>query len=229
MYTLTFTKYKHTINDLFTKNPMALMQSYLVTTKNLEAFFNALTTAQAPDRFSQKFLEALEFKSSNDRLYTALLKGLGFIDESGMPLDRYYKFLDQTQSKTILAEAIQEAYGDLFAVNTKAHELSAADVKNKLRTLTQGKKTDNTLHLMANTFRALCDYADWKPAHRLPKKEAIQDLPKKFDEKPPLGIPEPIKKDFASQLHYNIQIHLPESRDQAVYDALFKSLKDHLF
>jgi len=32
-----------------------------------------------------------------------------------------------------------------------------------------------------------------------------------------------------TQLHYNIQIHLPESRDQAVYDALFKSLKKHLF
>jgi hypothetical protein len=31
------------------------------------------------------------------------------------------------------------------------------------------------------------------------------------------------------QLHYNIQIHLPESRDQAVYDAIFKSLKKHLF
>ena len=31
------------------------------------------------------------------------------------------------------------------------------------------------------------------------------------------------------EFHYNIQIHLPESRDQAVYDAIFKSLKKHLF
>lgn len=29
-------------------------------------------------------------------------------------------------------------------------------------------------------------------------------------------------------LVYSIQIHLPESRDQAVYDALFRSLKTHL-
>jgi hypothetical protein len=27
---------------------------------------------------------------------------------------------------------------------------------------------------------------------------------------------------------YNIQIQLPESRDQGVYDALFRSLKTHL-
>ena len=34
----------------------------------------------------------------------------------------------------------------------------------------------------------------------------------------------------SAQLHYNIHtIHLPDSRDQAVYDAIFKSLKQHLF
>jgi hypothetical protein len=30
-------------------------------------------------------------------------------------------------------------------------------------------------------------------------------------------------------LHYNIQIHLPATKDTEVYDAIFKSLKEHLF
>jgi hypothetical protein len=30
------------------------------------------------------------------------------------------------------------------------------------------------------------------------------------------------------QLHYDIQIHLPESRDAAVFDAIFAALKKHL-
>lgn len=29
-------------------------------------------------------------------------------------------------------------------------------------------------------------------------------------------------------LHYNIQIHLPETTNMAVYDAIFQSLKKHL-
>ena len=29
-------------------------------------------------------------------------------------------------------------------------------------------------------------------------------------------------------LHYNIQIHLPETTNMAVYDAIFQSLKNHL-
>jgi|SRR3989338_2288453 len=140
---------------------MALNASYLVTTKNLEPFFNSLITARAPESFTQKFLESLEFKSTNDRLYISLLKGLGFLDANGVPNERYYKFLDQSQSKQVLAEAIRESYSDLFAIKIKANELTVQDVKNKFRTLTQGKNSEVVLALMANTFKALVNYAEW--------------------------------------------------------------------
>jgi hypothetical protein len=215
---------------------MALNASYLVTTKNVESFFNSLITAKAPDTFTQKVLENLEFKSTNDRLYIGLLKNLGFLDSNAAPTERYFKFLDQSQSKRVLAEAIQEAYSDLFAVNVKANELSVAEVKNKLRTLTQGKTSDNVIGLMANTFRALADYAEWTPeaqkkTHKKEgdkKSQEVQAPP--ADEKPKDDGEEDVSiKLQKAQLHYNIQIHLPESRDQAVYDAIFKSLKKHLF
>jgi hypothetical protein len=216
---------------------MALISTYLVTTKNLEPFFNSLITAKAPDVFTQKFLENLEFKSTNDRLYIGLLKGLGFLDANGAPTDRYFKFLDQSQSKKVLAEAIQEAYSDLFAVNVKANELTLAEVKNKLKTLTQGKNSVNVVTLMANTFKALVDYAEWTPEaqKKAHKKEGDtkkpQDVaPPPTEEKPKEDEEEDVSiKLQKTQLHYNIQIHLPESRDQAVYDAIFKSLKKHLF
>lgn len=54
---------------------MGLPTAYLVTTKNLEPLLNSLTTARAPEVFTQKFLQGLEFKSTNDRLYRRL-KGL---------------------------------------------------------------------------------------------------------------------------------------------------------
>ena len=30
-------------------------------------------------------------------------------------------------------------------------------------------------------------------------------------------------------LHYNIQVHLPATKDIEVYNAIFKSLKEHLY
>lgn len=215
---------------------MALNSSYLITTKNLESFFNSLITAKAPEAFTQKVLESLEFKSTNDRLYINLLKGLGFLDPNGVPTERYYKFLDQSQSKQVLAEAIREAYSDLFAVNIKANELTVQDVKNKFRTLTQGKNSDKVLGLMANTFTALVAYAEWGTSTK-----KVEEKKDKKAENPVEQAKEPVIKEEdteeddggtklpKTQLHYNIQLHLPESRDPAVYDVLFKSLKRHLF
>lgn len=210
---------------------MALPEQYLLTTKNLDAFFNSLLNAQAPAKFTNKFLEQLEFKSTNDRLFIGVLKFLGFIDSNGIPQERYFKFLDQTQSKQVLAEAIKEAYADLFTVNVKANEMSANDVKNKLKTLTQGSKSDTVLGCMANTFTSLCKYADFS------KNSTKELLPTKHQEPTAEEIPhtndhkmthELINKKITTEMHYNIQIHLPETRDMTVYDAIFKSLKEHL-
>ena len=210
---------------------MALPEQYLLTTKNLDAFLNSLLNAQAPPKFTNKFLEQLEFKSTNDRLFIGMLKFLGFIDGLGSPQDRYFKFLDQTQSKFVLAEAIKEAYADLFTVNVKANEMSVNDVKNKLKTLTQGSKSETVIGCMANTFTALCKYADFskhttKEVVTVTKKEQIaEEIPHTNEHK---MTHELINKKITTEMHYNIQIHLPETRDITVYDAIFKSLKEHL-
>lgn len=156
---------------------MALPTAYLITTKNLEAFLNAIKTAKAPERVNNKFLATLEFTSSNDRLLIGILKALGFIDDSGVPTKRYFDFLDQSRSGAVLAEAVREAYSDLFAINTKAQELQPDDVKNKFRTLTQGQNSDNVLGLMAKTFKALTELADWntQPNEQEPKREELRD------------------------------------------------------
>ena len=211
---------------------MALPEQYLITTKNLDAFLNSLLNAQAPSKFTNKFLEQLEFKSTNDRLLIGVLKLLGLIDNSGIPQDRYFKFLDQTQSKQVLADAIKEAYADLFTVNVKANDMPVGEVKNKLKTLTQGQKSDKVLTLMANTFCALCSYADFTKHHSkevstVKKEQHFADEVVNNNDSQKMTH-ELISKKITTEMHYNIQIHLPETRDITVYDAIFKSLKEHL-
>lgn len=207
---------------------MALSTSYLVTTKNLESFINAILGAQAPDKFTYKFLNDLGFASSNDRLFLSVFKSLGLLDESGAPTQKYFEFLDQTKYKTILAESIKEAYSDLFNVNKNANTMDVGEIKNKFKTLTQGQKTDKVLSLMAMTFRALCDLADFSsnaPSYKkeiLPTKEIEPIIHKKKQESSG-------SSNIGPDLHYDIHIHLPETRDDAVYDAIFKSIKRNLY
>lgn len=221
---------------------MSLTNSYLNTTKNFESIMNSILNAKAPERFTNKFLEDLGFKSSNDRLIIGVLKSLGLLDDMGQPTQRYFDFLDQSQSKKIIAVGIQEAYEDLFNLRKDAQNLSNDEVKNKLKTVTQGQKGEKVLGCMALTFRTLCDYADWDEIESLPQKESVNNnVSETKKNSPSKKTVEPnsfnntspyinkTSNDNPMELHYNIQIHLPETTNMAVYDAIFQSLKKHLF
>lgn len=207
---------------------MALTNCYLASTKNFEGIMNSILGARAPERFTNKFLEDLGYKSSNDRLVTGVLKSLGMLNDTGEPTQRYYDFLDQTQSKKIVAIGIQEAYEDLFNLNKDAQNLTQEEVKNKLKTLTQGTKSESVIEKMAKTFKTLCDYADWTD---IPNISQFNN--KEIDETLEPNDKASINNESESNhrnmsLHYNIQIHLPETTNMAVYDAIFQSIKNHL-
>jgi len=197
----------------------------------LQSIISSLVSAKSPERFTNKFLEDLDFKSTNDRLYIGLFKALGLLDKNSVPTSRYHQFLDQSETGKILAIGIQEAYDELFAFRRDAQNLSVDKVKGKFKTLTQGSKSDNIILLMANTFKALCDVADWgeatqeKPA---PTKEAEKEKEKKLPNQEPLNEQYDVKKPIDLNLRYDIHIHLPETTNMDVYDAIFQSLKKHL-
>lgn len=216
---------------------MSLPTAYLTSAKNTPAIFQAIQGAQAPPRFTMKFLEGLGFSNSNDRATINVLKGLGFLEDSGIPTKRYHQYLDQSQSATILAEAIREAYADLFRVNRAAQTMTATDVKGKMKTLSEGQFTDRVLTQMAMTFTTLVKLADFSSAAASTNITTTPDRTAKDNVEatplPPIlptqnGVTDTVPLAARFGLMYNINIHLPESRDQAVYDALFKAMKEHL-
>jgi hypothetical protein len=140
---------------------MAIPTTYLTTTRNLGGILNSIVGAQAPEKFTTRFLESLDYKSAADRLVIGVLKSLGFLADDGRPTQRYFEYLDQTRSPAVMAQAIREAYSDLFQVNKNANKMGKQDVINKLKTLSQGQYSEAVLNKMAMTFTALCGFADF--------------------------------------------------------------------
>lgn len=214
---------------------MSLADSYTLKPNSIPTYFDSIQRAEAPERFSVKFMENLDFKSTNDRPFIGILKDLGFLDADGVPTPRYYAFLDKSQSRRVVAEGLREAFADLFAVNTEANKLSLEEIKGKLRTLYAGAKKDGVIDRIARTFVALCQYADFsKPREYEQKKTNEASHPPAQSlvvDKPALGVQPPSTERgplSLKSLQYHINIVLPESRDQAVYDAIFKALREHL-
>ncbi len=203
----------------------------------IPTYFDTMLTAKAPDKFTTKFMSDLGFTSSNDRQFVNVLKAIGFLDEMGTPTTRYFSFLDQSNSKLMVAEGIREAYVDLFNLCIAAQTLSKQEVEGKFRTLTSGSKESATISYMASTFINLCAYADWsspsadtsKSSKPLERSKATNANPKGSDEGAvgETTLP-PTQQQGVFDLNYNIHIHLPATRDEGVYDALFASLAKHI-
>lgn len=99
-----------------------------------------------------------------------------------------------------------------------------------MKTLTSGSKGDRAITFMAKTFKELSNYADWsEDIIEEPKTNTPNDnnsINNVYDEFPINARQERNKSNF--DLNYDIHIHLPATRDQAVYDALFSSLSKHI-
>lgn len=220
---------------------MSLPDSYTMKTGAITAYFDAILNAEAPERFSIKFLDGLGFSSSNDRLLIGILKDLGFLNADGKPTSRYYQFLDKGNAPFVLAEGIRDAYSSLFSVNKSANELDADGAYNKLRSLYRGEKKDTVIKHIAKTFVALCANANFSANKKMFTDEGLSEGPDEQDESdasynisedtsPPTTQIDAGNKPPTSfkSLQYHINIVLPDTRDQATYDAIFKSLRDHL-
>lgn len=203
---------------------MALTSAYTEAYGKLGDFFNKLRDGQAPPLFTQQFLIDLGFKSNKQRAYIPILKALGFLTPDGKPTARYKDYRDHSQSKAIMGEALKEAYADLFLIKENPTSADSAAIEGKFKSYHNA--SDNVAINMRRTFMSLLELADIKNSPT--KKTAIQDkeesAPTTLEQSPPHA-----QLTKTPGLHYNIQIHLPATKDIEVYNAIFKSLKEHLF
>lgn len=212
---------------------MALPTTYTQESKRFGEFFNKIRDAQAPPKLTNQLLVDWGFKSKNHRAFIPILKALGFLNADGAPTQRYHDYRNHSISKKVMGEALKEAYSDIFLIKEKP---TASD-----KTLIEGKfksyhnTSDLVAGLMSKTFFSLLELADLNSSSETIKKTNIKTENEHFeieDKLAPKFENNNIQKSLESQnnfgLYYNIQIHLPATKDIEVYNAIFKSLKEHL-
>jgi hypothetical protein len=205
---------------------MALTNTYVQVYGQLADFFRKIADAQAPETFTRQYLKDLGFGSSTFRAVIPLLKSLGFLSSDGAPTARYLEYRNSARARRVMGEALKEAYGDLFTIKERPTDADRQLIEGKFRSAHNA--TPLTAKLMASTFYSLLGLADLT-------EDAIGEKKKSTEEKlqtaiPPQSLDGDRPKDQRGQtsLHYNIQIHLPATKDIEVYNAIFKSLKGHL-
>lgn len=206
---------------------MAITSVYVQVYGKLADVFKKLREGQAPDQFNLQHLKDLGFTSSNYRAVLPLLKALGFLDADGKPTPVYHDYRNEARSQKIMMAALRRAYGDIFVLKAKPTDKDKALIEGKFKST--HNTSANVAKLMANTFFSLLALADVDSTEEATpaaagkqegKDEALTELKPEGQERK-LGRTHPT-------LHYNIQIHLPATKDVEVFNAIFKSLKEHL-
>lgn len=209
---------------------MPIPESNINNTGSLTKFLGKIKTAGVPERVTFEFLKTLGFKSSNDRPIITIMRGIGFLDSNGAPTERYKSYRSNDGGR-VLANALRDAYSDIFLAHTEAQDLPLEELKGIIAS--KSTKGEPTVLRIARTFQTLAKAADFTNDSAAEKtdNEEIEDASETTRQDPiPKPPPPPIPAISQQQpsFHYNIEIHLPTTTDITVYNAIFKSLKENL-
>ena len=197
---------------------MALSSAYTSSYNKLEEFFGKLREAQVPGQFTYQILKDLGYKSNNHRAYVKIMKDLGFLSSDGKPTPRYSDYRDNSKSKKVMGEALKESYGDIFLIKEKPTLADKSTIQGKFKSF--NNTSDAVAKLMTGTFYALLNMAELEPSDS-------QNVETPTEETQHLSELKQVNKHTG--LHYNIQIHLPPTKDVEVFNAIFKAIKEYLY
>jgi hypothetical protein len=184
----------------------------------IKDIFIKIKEAAVPPKFTQDFLHTkLGLKSSSYRAMISLLKRLRFIDDANIPTNAYREYRDDSKSKIIMAQRIKTAYSELFSAHEYAYELKRENLNSKLATVLGTSKNDAKIPKISGTFIELCKLADFE------QKEPIKD-----EESAEVEVEKPAEFSKKLGISYTINLNLPATPDIEVFNAIFKSLKEHL-
>lgn len=203
---------------------MTLSNAYLQVYGQIPDFFKTIQQGQAPERFTNQLLKDWGYNSSNHRAFVPLLKSLGFLSEDGVPTSRYNDYRSKAIAPQVMAESLREAYSDVFVLSEFPSDKDKDLIQGKFKST--HNVSDRVAELMTKTFFALLDIADLSKKRK--PSEKVVSPSDNTPEKPEIQTIISEKTIVPPGLHYNIQIHLPATKDVEVYNAIFKSLKEHL-
>jgi len=196
---------------------------YATVISKIPDLFEKIKTTGQPPKVNFDWLKTIGFKSSNDRRLIPILKAINFIDSKGNPTDKWLKF---RADSGILAQGILEGYEELFNVYPDAWKRNKNELFDFFSTKTMAG--NQVINKMVGTFIELCKIADFSkidysatPIIQGTDQEEINDIK--------VNSQKHIKNfDKGIVININIQLTVPETTDEKIYDKFFEALKKHL-
>jgi hypothetical protein len=201
---------------------------YVTATGNVERALLAIKAAATPNKVTQDFVKTiLKIPGGSGDQMNSLLKKLGFVAVDGTPTDIYKRFRNVASTGAAAAEALRVAYAPLFKRNEFWHALSDDELRGLILEETGQKEESPVVTMILNTIKGVKKFSNFNKADAEPAAPSPTDsplAPLAPLPTPPLSQPQTL----GLNLGYTINLNLPATADVAVFNAIFRSLKDNL-
>lgn len=183
-----------------------------------------------PPIVDSTLFDSMGLNSGQSRI-VRILTLLGFVDDARVPTERWRQHRDSKKGPLVLADAVREAYAPLYQMYPDAHLQDDATLQRYFAS--QTSLAESTVKLVVRTFRVLCGVADFAP---LPPSESGTASGSSSDIEHVVSTTLPtedailrttMRKDGIT-VNVNIQLTLPDTKDETLYDRFFESLRKHL-
>lgn len=201
---------------------------YMAVPGTLVRILEKIKSAGTPTNFNGDFLaKTLDFKGGNYKTFIPWAKKIGLINSDGTPSQIYKKFRNPSSSKDSLGEALRKGYAEIFAKDESCYKLDKAKLKGLFMEATGEPHDSKVLELMVNSFWNAKTLAEFENVTDVTKHEDIED------ESSVEIVGEDRSKGSDGKgvnlgLNYTINLVLPKTDDPAIYNAIFKSLRENL-
>lgn len=200
---------------------------YLQAHGNIKKALDKITNATVPPKFTQDFLATtLDMPGGGARPVIKFLKRTGFLASDGTPTDLYKQFRNPSLRGAAAAQGLRNAYADLYVANEYVHNANDKDLKGLIVQVTGLEQDSKLVTAMVGSFKALKEYADFEAGEvHLEQQGVDENVGSNGDgQSQSLGGQE----HGTLRLGYTINLNLPATTDIAVFNAIFKSLREHL-
>ena len=201
---------------------------YIAAYGNITKALERIKKASTPQRFTQDFLAStLDLKGGSPKPLIPFLKRTGFLASDGSPTELYKRFRNDAQTGAAAAESLRVGYQPLYQIDEQVHDASDADLRGIIVQATGAEPESSTVKSILGSFKALRSFADPSASVVATDEERIgEDIVQGTETPAPGGRADGLPAGI--RLGYTINLHLPATSDVAVFDAIFRSLKEHL-
>jgi len=202
---------------------------YVTAPGNIKKALDAIISASTPERVTQDFVKTiLQIPGGSGDQMTSFLKKLGFANTDGTPTDLYRQFRNEGTRGAAAAAALKKAYEPLYKRNEYVHELSEAKLRGLIIEETGAGDESTSVTNVLTAIKHLKAYADFSVRR---SDQTPSALPLVEPERSDAGQRRTALDEVSGlglNLSYTINLNLPATTDIAVFNAIFKSLKDNL-